>query len=104
MPRRCPSTSSFTSASIEGCWGPAAGDFVRVGAELSEESRGLLSVMMPAYNEERTIELILEHVLDRPEVGEVIAIDDGSTDGTWEILSGVAEHDPRLRIFRQAGN
>jgi glycosyltransferase involved in cell wall biosynthesis len=71
---------------------------------LSEESRGLLSVMMPAYNEERTIELILEHVLDRPEVGEVIAIDDGSTDGTWEIISRIAEQDPRLRIFRQAVN
>jgi glycosyltransferase involved in cell wall biosynthesis len=60
--------------------------------------------MMPAYNEERTIELILEHVLDRPEVGEVIAIDDGSTDGTWEIISRIAEQDPRLRVFRQAVN
>ena len=31
-------------------------------------SQGLLSVMMPAYNEARTIEAILGHVLDRPEV------------------------------------
>lgn len=69
-----------------------------------EESPGQLSVMMPAYNEERTIELILQHVLGRPEVGEVIAVDDGSTDGTWQILSRIAERDPRLRIFRQAVN
>jgi glycosyltransferase involved in cell wall biosynthesis len=67
-------------------------------------SKGQLSVMMPAYNEERTIEIILGHVLDRPEVGEIIAVDDGSTDGTWEILSRVAEGHPRLRIFRQPVN
>src|ERR1700730_903643 len=71
---------------------------------MTEESRGQLSVMMPAYNEERTIELILGHVLDRPEVGEVIAVDDGATDGTWEILARMAERDPRLRIFRQTVN
>jgi glycosyltransferase involved in cell wall biosynthesis len=47
---------------------------------------------------------MLEHVLDRAEVGEVIAVDDGSTDGTWEILSRIAGRDPRLRIFRQPVN
>ena len=64
----------------------------------------LLSVMMPAYNEERTLEVILTHVLDRPEVGEVIAIDDGSTDGTWQILTKVARSDQRVRAFRQETN
>src|SRR5206468_9631113 len=28
--------------------------------------------MMPAFNEERTLEIILDHVLDRPEVGEMV--------------------------------
>ena len=63
-----------------------------------------LSVMMPAYNEERTLEVILDHVLDRPEVGEVIAIDDGSTDRTWEILSRFAKDDSRVRAFKQPQN
>jgi len=47
----------------------------------------VLSVVLPAYNEERTLEMILSHVLNRSEVGEVIAVDDGSTNSTWEILS-----------------
>jgi glycosyltransferase involved in cell wall biosynthesis len=60
--------------------------------------------MMPAYNEERTIEAMLSHVLHRHEVGEVIVVDDGSTDLTWEILQRVAKSDPRVRIFRQEHN
>lgn len=67
------------------------------------ETEGL-SVMMPAFNEERTLEIILGHVLKRPEVGEVIVVDDGSTDGTWEILSRLAARDPRVRPFRQDMN
>jgi glycosyltransferase involved in cell wall biosynthesis len=66
--------------------------------------RAVLSVMMPAFNEERTIEIMLSHVLERPEVGEVIVVDDGSTDRTWEILSRVAAGDSRIRPFRQETN
>ena len=65
---------------------------------------GVLSVMIPAFNEERTLDLILKHVLERPEVGEVIAVDDGSTDKTWTILEGWAARDSRLRAFRQEQN
>jgi glycosyltransferase involved in cell wall biosynthesis len=64
----------------------------------------VLSVMMPAYNEERTIEVILRHVLERPEVGEVICVDDGSTDATWQILARMAALDPRVRPLRQEVN
>jgi len=67
-------------------------------------NKPLLSVMMPAYNEDRTIEMILNHVLDRPEVGEVIAVDDGSTDQTWKILSRLAREDSRVRAFRHETN
>jgi len=65
---------------------------------------GVLSVMMPVYNEERTLETIMSHVLDRPEVGEVIAVDDGSSDRTWEILQRLAAADPRVRAFQQPCN
>jgi glycosyltransferase involved in cell wall biosynthesis len=71
---------------------------------MGNSSQGLLSVMVPAYNEERTIEAILGHVLQRPEVGEVIVVDDGSTDGTWDILQVIAKRDKRLRPFRMELN
>lgn len=64
----------------------------------------VLSVMIPAYNEERTLDIILRHVLERPEVGEVIAVDDGSGDSTWEILNRWASREPRVRAFRQERN
>jgi glycosyltransferase involved in cell wall biosynthesis len=61
---------------------------------------GVLSVMMPVYNEERTLETIIGHVLARPEVGELIAIDDASRDRSWEILKTAAARDSRVRPFR----
>ena len=60
--------------------------------------------MIPAFNEERTLEVILKHVLERAEVGEVIAVDDGSTDGTWAIMNRFAGQDGRVRVFRQDTN
>ncbi len=66
--------------------------------------KGSLSVMIPAFNEERTLELIVNHVLEQPEVGEVIAVDDGSTDGTWAIMSRLADNDLRVRAFRLEAN
>jgi len=71
---------------------------------MSRVTDAQLSVMVPAFNEERTIGLILEHVLDRPEVGEVIAVDDGSTDRTWEILDRAAGRHRKLRAYRQDAN
>lgn len=69
-----------------------------------QHGEGVLSVMMPIYNEERTLPTILGHVLARPEVGEVIAVDDGSVDRSWEILTEIARTDSRLRTFRQPRN
>jgi glycosyltransferase involved in cell wall biosynthesis len=46
-----------------------------------------VSVIMPCYNEVSTIEQIIKAVLDSPlENKEIIIIDDGSTDGTKELL------------------
>ena len=75
-----------------------------VSADVTERVNptGVLSVVMPCFNEESTVKEILDRVLDSPLVGEVIAIDDASTDRTLAILT--AYSDPRLRVLAQPVN
>ncbi len=61
-----------------------------------------LSVVMPVFNEEATVSECLAAVLQRPEVAEVVIVDDASTDGTRDILAVV--DDPRVRVFHQRRN
>jgi glycosyltransferase involved in cell wall biosynthesis len=61
-----------------------------------------LSVVMPCYNEERTVKQALAAVLDSPWVSEVILVDDGSTDATIDNALRVA--DERVRIIQQEVN
>ncbi len=64
---------------------------------------GCLSVVMPVYNEENTIEKIVGQVLARPEVGELLVVEDASRDRSWERLQTFAA-DPRVRLLRQEVN
>jgi glycosyltransferase involved in cell wall biosynthesis len=50
----------------------------------------LLSVVMPVYNERATIEEIVARVLAVPLRIQLIIVDDGSTDGTRELLAGLS--------------
>jgi glycosyltransferase involved in cell wall biosynthesis len=61
-----------------------------------------LSVVMPCFNEIETIETITKLVLESPFVGELIIVDDGSTDGTRDVLSTLASD--RVRVFLQPEN
>ena len=61
-----------------------------------------LSVVVPCYNERRTVEEVLRRVLDSPWVAEVIVVDDGSTDGTRDVLAGIEE--PRVSVLLQPVN
>ncbi|HZU17977.1 MAG TPA: glycosyltransferase family 2 protein [Candidatus Dormibacteraeota bacterium] len=70
----------------------------------AENGEGVLSVVVPVYNEASTVGTILAHVLRRPEVKEVVVVDDGSTDGSWEVIQEVAAREPRVRALRQERN
>jgi glycosyltransferase involved in cell wall biosynthesis len=63
-----------------------------------------LSVVMPCFNERATIEAIVERVLTSPFTSEVVIVDDGSTDGTLEVLQKLAQREPRIRLFEQNPN
>lgn len=61
--------------------------------------RPTLTVVMPAYNERATIHEALRRVLGAPVSSlEVIVVDDGSTDGTRELLTKGIALDPRVRV------
>lgn len=63
-----------------------------------------LSVVMPIYNEAATIENIVGKVLEQPMVAELIAIDDGSSDQSWDLLSTISNADRRLVPVRHELN
>jgi glycosyltransferase involved in cell wall biosynthesis len=67
----------------------------------------LLSIVVPAYNEEKTIETLLRAVLDAPLPDgmnrEVVIVDDGSSDGTIHVLDKFSGDD-RVRLFKQSRN
>jgi glycosyltransferase involved in cell wall biosynthesis len=64
----------------------------------------LLSVIMPCYNEERTIRDILDQVRAVQFDKEIIVVDDHSRDATPEILRELAANDPMIRVIRQPRN
>ena len=55
------------------------------------EPKSKLSVVMPIYNERATVEQILERVKAVEIAKEIILVDDGSTDGTRELLQTLAQ-------------
>ena len=63
----------------------------------------LLSVVMPCYNERETIEEIIRRVLAIPVRTELIVVDDGSKDGTRDILARLQKELP-IKVFLQEKN
>ncbi|MHC5209696.1 MAG: glycosyltransferase family 2 protein [Planctomycetota bacterium] len=59
-----------------------------------------LSIVVPVYNERDTVRTILGRVLATPHDKEVILVDDGSTDGTREVLKEIEdEKNPLVRVI-----
>ncbi|HEX2784584.1 MAG TPA: glycosyltransferase family 2 protein [Ilumatobacteraceae bacterium] len=63
---------------------------------MSHVPRPCLSVVVPSYNEQGTIMTLIKHVSESPWVREVIVVDDGSTDDTRQILTGI--DNPIVRV------
>lgn len=73
---------------------------------MSDHSRPTLSVLMPVYNEQRTLRAIVDRVLHAPvDLNiELICVDDGSHDRSWQVLQELSEADDRILIFRHEIN
>lgn len=64
-----------------------------------------LSVIIPCYNEVSTIEPVLHRVMAVGLADEIIIVDDGSTDGTHDVLSKIeAEQHPNVKIVYHERN
>jgi glycosyltransferase involved in cell wall biosynthesis len=65
----------------------------------SSAADSVLSVVVPAHNEEKTIATVLKQIQALSCVREIIVVDDGSTDRTSEIVASMESS--RLRMIRQ---
>ena len=63
-----------------------------------------LSVVIPAFNEATTIGRVIQTVADQPLVGEIIIIDDASTDNTQTQLAPLTALPIPLKILRHTTN
>ena len=63
-----------------------------------------LSVVMPVYDERPTLRIMVERVLAVPMEIELLCVDDGSQDGSREILEELEKQYPQIRVFLQPRN
>jgi glycosyltransferase involved in cell wall biosynthesis len=63
-----------------------------------------LSVVMPIYNERATLSAMVERVLAAPITIELLCVDDGSSDGSREILIELEKQHPQIRALLQPHN
>ncbi|HEX8943927.1 MAG TPA: polyprenol monophosphomannose synthase [Gemmatimonadaceae bacterium] len=59
-------------------------------------------VIVPTYNERENIARLIDNVLGQDPRLEILVVDDGSPDGTAEIVEGIIAVNPRVNILRRA--
>jgi dolichol-phosphate mannosyltransferase len=58
-------------------------------------------VIVPTYNERENIERLIDRVLDQDDRIEMLIVDDGSPDGTGDVVDAIAEASPRVHALHR---
>ncbi len=69
----------------------------------SPKNHPLVSIIVPCWNEEKTVSKTLNSLLELKypkDRLEILAVDDGSTDGTWQVLQEFKKY-PQIKIFKK---
>ena len=72
--------------------------------DLTLADRACLSIVVPAYNEERTLARIVEKLKSVPNLLEIVIVDDCSTDGTRELAMRFADENDFIKYVRHETN
>jgi dolichol-phosphate mannosyltransferase len=68
----------------------------------------MISIVVPAYNEERNLEVLYARLREQLELlrmhWEIVVVDDGSADGTWNAIAALTARDARVRGVRLSRN
>jgi dolichol-phosphate mannosyltransferase len=60
-------------------------------------------IIIPTYNERDNIDVMLQRILALPYGFEVLVVDDGSPDGTGDVVEQWSHRDPRVHLLRRPG-
>lgn len=89
---------------IERANGPIKTQSAEHEASESKQKDELVSVVVPCFNEKNTILAAVRRLLEVPFSKEILVVDDGSTDGTREVLERDVAKLPFVRVFFQPKN
>jgi apolipoprotein N-acyltransferase len=88
--------------SVGGVEPPPAGERQQAPAPISGAASRTL-VILPTYNERKTIGEVLEGVLGAAPNVDALVVDDSSPDGTGDVVESIAADQPRVRLVRRPG-
>src|SRR5258708_25875493 len=75
----------------------------RIGAAVPTAASGSVTAIVPARNEEAVIAACIASLASQPEIGEILVVNDQSTDGTASVVKSLMGEVPNLRLLEAGG-